>query len=204
MSATDVTLLMLLTSSAIAVSAAAAVFIPKTLKSKKKTNNSTGGSSVNSSTQNGPEGEANLTFYDDAKGGTGIKFDAYPIKWNSKANVYPIAVHQSHFQKYAYKVLEVKANGKTFYGHVADMCDKDDASCKNAFKNGKSFLIDLHKSGWSAAGANDGILPAKFKVVGTILPKDLPASSLDGYVFCECKDATCDLEDAVWKPKGNC
>lgn len=150
------------------------------------------------------KGEANLTFYDDARGGTGIKFAAYPLEWHEK-DVYPVAVHQKNFKNFAYKVIRIDMdNGRSLYGHVTDMCDRDEGSCNNAFKNGKDFLIDLHKTGWKAAGKHDGILAANYSVVGSIFPNDMPLSSLDSYVFCECKDSVCDLESALWKPRGHC
>ena len=166
---------------------------------KKSMNNTVYGQTI----PNGPSGEANLTFFDDSQGGTGIKFDAYPLMWNGKA-VYPVAVHQKDFKDCVYKILEVSVNGKTVYGHVVDMCDKDHASCKNAFKNNKNFLVDMHEKGWSAVGATTGILACTYKVVGILSPNDMPQSALNPYIFCACKDAVCDLENATWKPPGKC
>lgn len=174
-------------------------------QSPSSTTTAKSGAEVSGETLTGGSGSANLTFFDDAQGGTGVKFSAYPIKWNGK-DVFPVAVHQQHFQEHAYKVLEVRVEktGKVFLGHVVDMCDKDDGPCKNAFKNGRSFLIDLHKTGWNASGLKTGIESSTYKVVGRITPNDLPREALDGYIFCSCKNATCDLEDAVWKPPGKC
>lgn len=151
------------------------------------------------------EDQANMTFYDDECGGTGIKFSAYPIEWHSKS-LYPIAVHQKDFRELAYKILKISvpSTDRTLYGHVTDMCDRDDESCRNAFEHDKNFLIDLHESGWKAAGIDDGIVAASYEVVGSLRPQELPDRALDGYVFCECADASCDLEDAIWKPRGRC
>lgn len=152
---------------------------------------------------------ANLTFFDDETSATGVKFGAYPISWDSH-DVYPIAVHHDNFDTHAYDIFEIivwdsQYTLKVLYGHVVDLCDREDDVCNtNVKKHGYDFLIDLHKLGWKAAGVSDGIVRTKFSVVGNVFIDKLPTDALDETVLCECKNEYCDLSEALWCPRGRC
>lgn len=152
--------------------------------------------------------DANMSFFDDDVAATGVRFDAYPLAWNGTGNVvYPIAVHHDDFERLAYKVLRitVRATGREFYGHVVDLCDRGDSSCRvNARKHGFGFLIDVHKKGWKAVGASDGVLKCKYKIAGNFGIGDIPSKAQDDVVLCECDDTRCDLDEAIWCPRGKC
>lgn len=160
-----------------------------------------------SASRNVTEGDANMTFFDDDMSVTGVKFTAYPLKWNEEL-VFPVAVHHDDFASFSYKILRisVRDTGRVFYGHVVDLCDRNDPSCKsNNSKNNLGFLLDVHKKGWTSAGADDGVLRCSYKVVGKIPLEDIPTSYQDATVLCGCKNEKCDLNaGAYWCPRGAC
>jgi hypothetical protein len=92
--------------------------------------------------------KSNITVYTGSDTSTGIDPSTYPIKVSipgvGKQNVYPIAVHDDEYPKDKCKILKITtAKGKSFYGHVVNRCDRKDANCKNRYKNGAQYLVDL-------------------------------------------------------------
>ena len=155
----------------------------------------------------------NISFYgqgkgdDNGKGFIGVNLNALGtsgLTWNGN-KVYPVAVHQDHAAQHLWKVLLIKGTRvKPFYGFVVDICDRGDSECKNAYKNGLHFLIDIHKTGFQAAGnTNNGndFTTGEFKVVGQISPKSIPNNAwLKGdktWAMCKCT-GKCDNSSQVW------
>jgi len=143
-----------------------------------------GGGSVGTAVV-GSSGKTNISFYgqdsadDNGEGATGIDLFAHGkagIRFGGR-RVYPVAVHQTAAAKMLYSVVEIRGQGiHPILGHVVDYCDIKDSSCKNYKKNGLSFLIDIHKTGFAAAGKSDDITTGTYKVVGIIRPSQLPHS----------------------------
>lgn len=167
----------------------------------------------------GSSGKTNITFYgqnaadDNGVGVVGVDLFAHGkagIKFQGKS-VYPVAVHQNHAASMLYKVIEVKGNGvKPILGHVVDMCNKNDASCSNYKKNNLSFLVDIHKTGFAAAGRSDGVTTGDYKVIGHIpwssLPKSVWTSKVQAgsnYMLCSCTN-DCAGNNQKWSQLGKC
>lgn len=139
-----------------------------------------------------------------AYGRAGVTFQGKPV--------YPIAVHQTAAGSMMYKVLEVVGDSgsgmKPFYGHVVDMCAIAHG-CDNHLKNGYSFLVDVHKTGFEASGFKDGIIKGKYRVVGELRPQQLPSSVwISGVtsgktpIMCSCSPELC--KNMKWTPLGAC
>jgi len=155
----------------------------------------------------------NITYYgqtkhdDNGLGFTGIDlfaFDRFRITYGDK-RVYPVAVHHDHAHDWVYSVVEVTGPkiAKNFLGYVVDICNRNDSSCSNKDKNGLSFLIDIHKTGFEASGnTNNGrdFTTGYVRKVGYIPVTKLPAGMFpkgdDTYIMCAC-DAPCTAP--VWK-----
>jgi hypothetical protein len=137
----------------------------------------------------------NISFYgqnkkdDNGKGQTGVNLFKYPVTWNGK-KIYPIAVPPHAFSKYAYKVMRITGTGMNpFYGHVVDKCGSGDCS-KNIKANGYNFVVDLHKTGFVAAGKSDGVYKGTFEVVGAHEASRLPKGAnmwKSQYIYCHSK-----------------
>jgi hypothetical protein len=188
----------------------------KTSKTKTKTKKSTGPRSATvTNTTSGNWQKTNVTYYgqtpadDNGDGFSGVdlfKLGASGLQFNGK-RVYPVAVHHDHAAEYLYKVLELRGSKVTpgFLGYVVDICNRSDSSCKNAYKNGLTFLVDIHKTGFEASGnRNNGqdFTTGEFRVVGRIAPSTLPMNVWnDGdktWAMCKCT-GTCDKPQQVWK-----
>jgi hypothetical protein len=154
--------------------------------------------------------KTNVTFFDDPTGfagidlfehgGSGLTFDGKPI--------YPCAVHHDDAAEYLWSVLDVRGNGlNPIRLHVVDICNRADGPCTNRDKNGLAFLVDVHKTGWKSIGKTTGVLPAEFKRVGAMYPKDLPTKVfLEGdktYVMCSCT-GECKRDSQKWTPISKC
>jgi len=191
-------------------------------KPRSRTSSTSGTSSSSSSSGTGPNVtspvasgdwvQTNITFYGQSKGddnGEGFigvdlfKLGELGLKFNGRP-VYPIAVHHDYAHSHLFKVMEVKGNRiKPILGYVVDICDRKDSSCKNAFKNNLKFLVDIHKTGFTAAGtAGNDITTGEARVIGSISPATLPTSVwIDGektYAMCSCT-SPCDSKNQVWK-----
>lgn len=164
-----------------------------------------GGHSAVASSEDVDYIDANLSFFDDTRSGTGVKFSAYPVQYDNTV-AYPIAVHQRNFSAFFYDVLKIYTKDSVVFGHVVDMCSNDDAECTtNAKKNDANFLIDLHVSGWDQVSSDEldeGIVPCQVEKVGTLSPKDMPAAALESWILCDCHGHDC--EDASWEKKNAC
>ena len=128
------------------------------------------------------------------------------LQFNGK-KVYPVAVHHDHAPTHLYKVLELRGDKVTpgFLGYVSDICDRKDGACKNAYKNGLKFLVDIHKTGFEASGNKnngDDFTTGEFRVVGQIPPTEIPKTAwLEGdktYVMCKCT-GQCEGKEQIWK-----
>lgn len=146
----------------------------------------------------------NITYYgqsksdDNGKGFIGIDlfaFDRFEVKYGNK-RVYPVAVHHDHAPEWLYSVVEVSGSKITpgFLGYVVDICNRNDSSCKNKDKNGLSFLIDIHKTGFVASGNNNNgndFTTGYVKKVGRIPITSLPAGMFpkgdNTYIMCSCQ-----------------
>ena len=164
---------------------------------------------------NGDWQKTNISYYgqsaadDNGEGFIGVnlfKLGQSGLQFNGK-KVYPVAVHHDHAPTYLYKVLEVRGDKVTpgFLGYVSDICNRKDSSCKNAYKNGLKFLVDIHKTGFEASGnKNNGndFTTGEFRVVGQIPPTEIPKTAwLDGdktYVMCKCT-GQCEGKEQIWK-----
>ena len=191
-------------------------------KGKKKTKNRSSAASIQDTNTNVTGEEAsgewqktNITYYgqsaadDNGEGFVGVnlfKLGNSGLQFNGK-KVYPVAVHHDHAPTHLYKVLEVRGDKVTpgFLGFVADICDRSDSSCSNAYKNGFKFLVDIHKTGFEASGnKNNGqdFTTGEFKVIGQISPTKIPkAAWLKGdktYVMCKCT-GKCEGNAQIWK-----
>lgn len=126
--------------------------------------------------------------------------------------VYPVAVHQDEAPEWMYKVVEIKGPkiAKGFYGYVVDICDRNDGDCSNRNKNGFSFLVDIHKTGFVASGnRNNGkdLTTGLVRAVGSIHPKNIPTQYLlegaSTYIACKCT-GRCNENDITWDLPKNC
>lgn len=154
--------------------------------------------------------QTNISFYgqnaadDNGEGFVGVKLfelGKSGLKFKGR-NVYPVAVHHDHASKYLYHVLEVTSDKLKpgFLGYVVDICDRADSACKNVKKNDLNFLVDIHKTGFAAAGMSDGLHIGKFRDVGVLPAKDIPKNSwINDYVMCKCK-GPCGENDQDWRP----
>lgn len=158
--------------------------------------------------------KTNISFYgqskgdDNGKGFIGVdlfKVGAAGLKFNNQP-VYPIAVHHDFAHSHLFKVMEVKGTRvKPLLGYVVDICNRKDGQCKNVKKNGLNFLVDIHKTGFAAAGnTNNGndFTTGEARVVGSIPPWDIPESAwLEGaktYAMCSCT-SPCEQKQQQWK-----
>lgn len=155
--------------------------------------------------------DTNITFFDDPSGFSGVDLFAY-----GKAGLtfqghrlYPCAVHHDHAAEYLYAILRVEGDGLTpTYCHVVDMCNRKDQPCDpNKNKGGRGFLVDVHKTGWTAIGANDGVIAGQCQVVGRLFPQDMPdgvfLKGADTYVMCSCT-GRCEESTHRWVLKKKC
>jgi hypothetical protein len=196
---------------------------PKTPKQpkapKQPSNASTTATTVNTSAT-APAGEwqkTNITFYGDKPGQSkgaddngvglsGINLDAHAtvgLTLNGKP-VYAGAVHQFDGPKYMYKVLELTGDVNPLYIHVVDICDNKDKVCgQNVKANGNNFLVDIYRTGWAAAGKNDGVLKGQFRVVGDIAYTKIPKKAWNQeYIMPSCT-GKCDSKDRKWIKRPN-
>lgn len=167
----------------------------------------------------GTTGSTNISFYgqngadDNGEGSAGVdlfKHGTAGITFRGRP-VYPVAVHQSAAAKMLYTVVDIKGAGiQPILGHVIDYCDAKAPSCNNYKKNGMSFLVDIHKTGFAAAGKSDGILTGTYTVVGVIRPSQLPKSVWmpkvqDGKdsMLCSCT-VGCSGKTQNWKLLKDC
>ncbi len=132
-------------------------------------------------------------------GTSGLSFNGRPV--------YPIAVHHDHAPEYLFKVLEIKGTRvNPLLGYVADICNRNDGECKNVSRNGLNFLVDIHKTGFAAAGTADGkdLTTGECRVVGAIPPSQIPKHTwLQGdntWFLCKCS-GKCDKpgKDQDWR-----
>jgi hypothetical protein len=136
-------------------------------------------------------------------GKAGLKFSGKPV--------YPAAVHQDHMGAFIYKVLYVTGSKiKPIYVYIVDACNSSQSVCnKNARADGNNFLVDIHATGFQAAGASDGILSGSYKVVGEIRPSELPRSvwtsgvQSGGYMLCSCS-GKCLSSSQKWTKVSDC
>ena len=192
----------------------------RTSSSSRTSPSAAAGPNVTSPVASGEWVQTNITFYGQSKGddnGEGFigvdlfKLGELGLKFNGRP-VYPIAVHHDYAHSHLFKVMEVRGNRiKPILGYVVDICDRKDSSCKNAFKNNLKFLVDIHKTGFAAAGSNgNDMTTGEARVIGSINPSTLDVSVwIDGektYAMCSCT-SPCDSKNQVWKqPKdlGSC
>ena len=93
--------------------------------------------------------KSNITVYSGNETSTGINPDKYPITVSipgvGKQKVYPVAIHDADYQKDKCKILKVTTRGgKTFYAHAINRCNAAHPNCKNRYRNGAQYLIDLY------------------------------------------------------------
>lgn len=93
--------------------------------------------------------KSNITVYSGNETSTGINPDSYPftvsIPGVGKQKVYPVAIHDDDYQKDKCKIFKVTTKkGKVFYAHAINRCNKKHPNCKNRYKNGSQYLIDLY------------------------------------------------------------
>ena len=145
-------------------------------------------------------GRTNITFYGQTRGDdggigySGVDLNAYgrvAVMWSGR-RVYPVAVPTSKWRALAFKIIKVQGAGiRTIYGHVVDQCA--DGSCsKNARARGYNMVVDIHRTGFKAAGKSDGVIPGSFRVVGSLSPKIIPRSLFtpkvrDGSASFQCR-----------------
>ena len=167
----------------------------------------------------GKQGTANLTFFgqdkadDNGEGFTGIdlfKHGTAHITFQGR-QVYPVAVHQNFGADFLYKVLEVQGKGvKPILGHVVDVCDAKQSVCNtNMKKGGLNFLVDIHKTGFEAAGTKgDGMTTGTYRMVGEIKPSQLPQSVwMKGgkdYILCSCTGKCANNKEQKWTKLAQC
>jgi len=161
-------------------------------------------------TEDGEWTKTNITFFDDTSGFTGIDLFEHAKKGMTfdGQKIYPCAVHHDDAADYLWSVLDLRGEGmNTTRLHVVDICNRNDDACTNRDKNGLSFLIDVHETGWNALGKNDGVLVGEYKKVGAMFPKDMDNSVfLEGdktYVMCSCTDE-CTEASQKWTPVSKC
>ena len=173
-----------------------------------------GTNDVNDTTSAGDTGDwktTGITFYGQSKaddnglGYTGIdlfKWGKAGTKHNGKP-VFPAAVFQGDGAKHLYKILEVQCDdfktNKTVYVHVVDVCDSSQDVCKRNTKK-YGFLVDIHATGFSYVGNDDGLLKGKYRVVGDLAASNIPKSAWrgGGSKLCSCT-GDCRGKNAVWK-----
>ena len=168
-----------------------------------------------SSSDSGDWKTTGITFYGQSKqDDNGLGFTGVDLFKHGKADitfdghqVFPAAVFQGDGASHLYKVLEVQSDefkkNKTVFVHVVDVCDSGQDVCKrNTKKHG--FLVDIHATGFSYVGNDDGLLKGKFRVVGEIPPGKLPSSIWKNKsVLCSCS-SDCRGKNVVWKPVSKC
>ena len=154
--------------------------------------------------------KTNVTFFDDPSGFAGVDLFAHGKKGLTfdGQTIYPCAVHHDDAAEWLWSVLDLRGDGmNTTRLHVVDICDRKDAPCTNRNKNGLSFLVDVHKTGWASLGKNDGVLVGEYKKVGSMFPKDMDSSVfLEGdktYVMCSCT-GPCKKDSQKWTPVSKC
>lgn len=143
----------------------------------------------------------NISYYgqnasdDNGSGYVGVdlfSFGRFQVKYGDR-RVYPVAVHQDHAAEWLFAVVEVTGPkiAPGFLGYVVDICNRNAPSCSNKDKNGRSFLIDIHKTGYAASGnTNNGkdFTTGNVRKVGHIPITSLPAGMFpkgdDTYVRC--------------------
>lgn len=158
----------------------------------------------------------NITYYGQSKaddngvGFSGIdlfSFERYKLAYGGR-RIYPVAVHHDHAHDWLYSVVEITGPkiAPGFLGYVVDICNRKDASCSNVRKNGLSFLIDIHKTGFLASGnTNNGndFTTGYVKKIGYAPPMALPAGMFpkgdNTYVVCSCKSPCTNVK---WKHLG--
>lgn len=197
---------------------AAFVIVPKSKHATPSTSTNTAGNLGTAVA--GSSGKTNITFYGQSKaddngegfagidlfkhGQAGIKFQNTPV--------YPAAVHQNYFADFGYKILQVSGQGiKTTHVHVVDVCDAKQAVCNNNVKkNGLNFLVDIHATGFNAAGKSDGIATGTYKIVGEIRPGQLPKTvwmpkvqAGKDSMLCSCT-GTCSDKQQKWVTLSHC
>jgi hypothetical protein len=126
----------------------------------------------------------NVSFYgqnekdDNGIGFSGVvlkSFGTTPLRWRG-SRVYPVAVAEKDWEKYAYKVLRISGAGlKPILGIVVDLCAAKNSNCKKNVKD-YNFLVDVHKTGYAAIGKSDDVFKGSFEVVGSISAAKLPKS----------------------------
>ena len=145
----------------------------------------------------GASGKAMITFYgqdrndDNGIGFAGVKlFKLQNIEFNGRP-VFPVAVHSRHIKQFLYKVLLVRAPGmKPILGLVVDKCA--DGKCDTNIEKPPGFIIDIHKTGFAAAGVpkgNKSFQDGSYQVVGHVSPRSIPGTAWDGdvktnYMLC--------------------
>lgn len=158
-------------------------------------------------------GKTTISFYgqnaqdDNGVGISGVNLLAFKptsLKWQGTP-VYPVAVAEKDWPRYAYKVLRIRGNGvRTIYGVVLDACAKKDAVCTtNSRKFG--FLVDVHRAGYKAIGRSDGLVDGTFEEVGSISAADIPdalwsSSVRRGSNYLQCRGSNGKL---AWVPLKN-
>ncbi len=164
------------------------------------------------------QGSATISFYgQDKKDDNGIGASGavlskmHGLTFNGKP-VYPVAVHQDDAPDFMYKVLDIRirhgSRWRRMQGVVVDFCNRIDYPCRNRdafgkkYMYAKNFLIDIHKVGFGAAGANDGLLPGVYKVIGemrpAVMPRSIWARGENTSVLCRCV-GMCVGRDIEWR-----
>lgn len=168
----------------------------------------------------GSSGKTNITFYGQSKADdNGVGFAGIDLFKHGQAGikfrntpVYPAAVHQNYFADFGYKVLYVTGRGiKPVHVHIVDVCDAGQSVCNtNVSKNGLNFMVDIHATGFKAAGKSDGIETGTYKIVGEIRPSQLPKSvwipavqAGKDSMLCSCTK-TCSDKEQKWVTLSNC
>lgn len=159
--------------------------------------------------------DTNITYYgqntqdDNGKGFTGVDLFALGrsgLQYNGK-RVYPVAVHHDDAHDWLYSVVHLTGPkiASNFYGYVVDICNRVDDSCANRNKNNRSFLIDIHKTGFEASGNyNNGkdFTTGRVTKIGSIpltkLPDSVFLQGKNTYVMCGCS-APCSRQQQRWK-----
>ena len=183
-------------------------------------NPTTSTADVTSSVQEGDWIQTNITYYgQDSNDDNGVGFSGVNLhrlgtqgmSFNGKP-VYPVAVHHDEASQWMYKVVELQGSKITpgFLGYVVDICNRKDSSCSNRNKNGLSFLIDIHKTGFQASGnTNNGqdFTTGQVRMVGSIPPKDIPTDyfmkGAKTYMMCGCT-GRCEDKDITWNTPDKC
>lgn len=129
-------------------------------------------------------GRTTISFYgqdaqdDNGVGYAGVTLKAFgttPLRWRG-SRVYPIAVAQKDWKRYAYKVLRISGPGlRPILGVVVDLCAANNSNCKNNVQT-YNFLVDVHKTAFGAIGMSDGLVQGSFEVVGSMSAASFPPS----------------------------